>query len=105
VPITESSVANSAAGSVAPISSGKVSTLPIPMHQIAFPSNLLQLKAGSTRGIPFDVYEFIDVFEGILRGSLVPEHYWTAAFINCVPATDTESISFLNKSVCHLTWP
>ena len=93
------------AASVAPISSGKVSTLPIPMHPIAFPSNLPQLKAGSTRGIPFDVYEFIDVFEGILRGSLVPEHYWTAALINCVPATDTESISFLNKSVCHLTWP
>jgi hypothetical protein len=77
---------------------------PFPSHPIVFPSNLPSLKVASNRGIPFDIYEFVDVFEGILRGSLVPEQFWTAALITCVPATDTESISFLNKNVCHLSW-
>ena len=96
------SIMNSNSAVVTPPSVPQAS---MPAHPISFPPNLPALKAGSTRNVPFDVYEFIDVFEGILRGALVPEQFWTAALITSVPSTDFETISFLNKNVCPLPWP
>ena len=35
---------------------------------------------------------------------MVPEPYWTAGLITTVPSSDSQTIAYLNKSICGMNW-
>ena len=68
-----------------------------------FPTNLPKLQPPSKMN-NFDVNDFIQTFEAILRGSCVDETHWTAALFSSVEAGDQTTLIWMNGNISNCSW-